>query len=102
MADVQIDLDALQAEVNSMSQEDLVKQLLDLRTRQKVNQKKYHNPERAKAYHAKRNATMKALVEKAKQLGLYDGIVAQANKKADEIIESEAASAAAVDGESDD
>ena len=93
MSDVTIglDLEALENEVKSMSPEDIRKQLVEIRTKQRVAQKKYHNPERAKAYQQKRNATNKAMASAAKQLpatdpqyaNLYEQIMAEAAEAAD-------------------
>lgn len=88
---VEIDLDALQAEVAGMTQEDLMKQVLDLRTKQKIQQKKYQNTPAQKAYRAKRAEMQKAMIARAKELGLYDEIKAQAEKAADAKIADEKA-----------
>lgn len=92
-----IDFEKLQAEVSNLPDEEVRKQLLELRTKQRVNQKKYHNPERAKAYHAKRNAAIKAMVERAKAMGIYDQILAEAKEKADELIEEQEIAAGATE-----
>lgn len=83
MSDANIDLASLRAELESIPEEELVQQLLELRTKQIANQRKNYNPEKAKAYHAKRNARNKALVQLAKDKGLYDSINARAKMKAD-------------------
>lgn len=89
---INLDLSALEAEVQGMSQEDIAKQLLEIRTKQRIQQKKYHNPEKAKEYQRKRNATTKAMAERAKSLPapegskyktLYEHIMASANDAAD-------------------
>lgn len=80
---VDIDLEKIQAELSTLSQEDLVKQLLEIKTRQKITQKKYYNPETAKRARIKRSAVIKAMEDKAKQLGLYDQILKQAGEAAD-------------------
>jgi Na+-transporting NADH:ubiquinone oxidoreductase subunit NqrC len=89
-----INLDELESQIQSLSPEDIKKQLVELRTKQRVQQKKYHNPERAKAYQQKRAAKSKAMVEAAKALPatdsryktMYDQILAEAAEKADEIL----------------
>lgn len=95
-----LDLSALEAEVGAMSQEDIAKQLLEVRTKQRVQQKKYHNKDKAKAYQQKRNAQTKLMAEKAKSLpapagskakNLYEHIMLQAAEAADAKIAAEAA-----------
>lgn len=88
---VNIDLSALEQEIKALTPEQIRAQLVELRTKQKVNQKKYHNPERAKAYQAQRNAKNKAMAEWAKTqpatepgfANLYAQILAEASEKAD-------------------
>jgi hypothetical protein len=92
MANIEsIDLGALQADIAKLSPEEIREQLLALRTRQKVQQKKYHNTEAATAYRKKRAEFNKLLAAKAKQLGIYDKIKADADAKATEIIAGEQA-----------
>lgn len=94
-----IDLSALEAEVGALTPEQIRAQLVEIRTKQKVQQKKYHNPERAKAYQKKRNAATKAMAEKVKTLPatdprfktLYEQIMAEANEQADTRLAEQAA-----------
>lgn len=79
MADAVIDLDAIQAELGAMSEEDLRKTLLDMKVKEKVTTKKYYNPETAKKARQKMAATKKAIIELAKAKGFYDEINATAD-----------------------
>lgn len=97
----QIDLAALEAEINSLSPEEIQKQLIDLRTKQKVNQAKHQGSAAQKLYMKKRAEMFKLMAVKAKQLGLYDGIQAEAKKAADLIIAGKATDAVA-ESESED
>jgi hypothetical protein len=81
---MEIDLEKIQAEIGTLSQEELVKELLAVKTRQKVNQKKYHDPEVAKKSRLKKQARIKAMEDKVRALGLYDQVLKQANDAADE------------------
>jgi ATP-dependent protease ClpP protease subunit len=96
---MEIDLDKINKEVadsvGSMSQEDIEKELTELRVRQKVAQKKYQSPERQKAYQAKQKERRRLLKERAIQLGIYD----QINEKAGELAD---AKLAAEEAESDE
>lgn len=85
----ELDLSTIEASIASMSEEDVKKQLTELRTRQRVQQKKYHNADAAKAYRAKKNAEVKAMVARAKALGIYDSILEKADELADEKISAE-------------
>lgn len=99
---VEIDLSALESEIQSLTPEQIREQLVGLRTKQRVNQKKYHNADKAKAYMAKRAAKQKAMVEWAKTQPATDGksetlyaqILAEAAEKADAILGAEAADVA--------
>lgn len=96
-ATLDINLDEIQAQISGLSKEDLIKQLVDVKVRQKVTQKKYYNPESAKKARLKRTAVINAMVEKAKALGIYQGILDTASAKADEELgASEAEEAAKV------
>ena len=78
-----IDLNAIEASIGNLTEEEIRKQLLDIRTRQKVMQKKYHDPVKAKASRDKKAAFVKLLAEKAKSLGIYDEVLEAANVAAD-------------------
>jgi hypothetical protein len=93
MAAVELDLDALQAEVSQMSEEDIRKALVEVRSKQRVQQKKYHNTESAKSYQKKRAAKIKLLAEAARKAGIYDAVLKEANEKADQILAEDAADA---------
>jgi chromosome condensin MukBEF MukE localization factor len=95
-----LDLSAIEAEISKMSQEDLFKELLDIRTKQRTAALKNRNPETAKLARQKRMAKIKALMEAAKKAGILDKINEEATAKAKAAI---AASAEAeVDNEADD
>lgn len=79
---INLDLAALQAEIDSLSPEEIQKQLLEVRTRQRVQQKKYQNSDAAKAYRKKRAEMLKLVAQKAKALGIYDQILKEAEQKA--------------------
>lgn len=96
MAD--IDLKSIEAQIASLSPEEIKKQLVDIKTRQKVMQKKYYDKDRAKAQRDKKAAEIKVLVERAKQLGFYDEILEQANEQADAKLAVEEAEGAEATG----
>lgn len=89
---VHIDLVALEQELEKLSPEEIQKQLVDIRTRQAVQQGK--NKDAQKAYMKKRAEMVKLMTAKAKELGIYDNIqsTAKANAaaKLKEIAEQEA------------
>ena len=82
MAD--LDLSAIEASIAAMSPEEIRKQLTEIKTRQKVAQKKYYNPEVGKAQRARAKAKTDALVAAAKAAGIYDQVMVEAGKLADE------------------
>lgn len=82
----EIDLDKINAEVEGLSLDDLKKQLLDAKVRQMVATKTYYNPERAKVQRQRRAAKIQAMFDKAKELGIYDQLMAEARDLADEKI----------------
>lgn len=84
MADAVIDLDAISAEVDALSDEDKRKMLLDMKVREKFTTKKYYNPETAKKARQKQAAKKKALIEYAKANGWYDEIDTLATEQATE------------------
>jgi hypothetical protein len=93
----EIDLDKIaaevQADIENMSDAEVEKELLDLRVKQKVAQKKYQSPERQKAYQAKQKERRRLLKERAMKLGRYGDINKRAGELADEkLAEEEAAS----------
>lgn len=81
-----IDLGALAAqvstEVDKMSPEDVRKQLLDMKVRQKTSQKKQYNSDSAKKAAAKQREKAKALQARAKALGIYDDVNEKAEAEA--------------------
>lgn len=93
-----INIEEINKEIAGLSQEDMAKQLLDMRVRQKVQQKKHYNPEKMKGYQQKQREKAKLLKERAlaspaTQTGyanLWEQINAQAEKEAEAKIEAEA------------
>lgn len=75
---MEIDLNALQAqvseEIGKMSADDVKKQLLDLRVREKTTQKKQYGSDAAKKSAAKQREKARALKARAKALGIYDEV----------------------------
>src|SRR5882672_4859965 len=66
MADeLAINIDEISKEINALSQEDMAKELLGIRVRQKVQQKKHYNPDKMKAYQQKQREKTRLLKEKA-------------------------------------
>lgn len=82
--EVQIDLEAIRGEVAEISDEAVREQLVALRTRQRVAQKKYHDPAKQKLYQAKNRERQRLMVERAKGLGIYEEILVEAGQRADE------------------
>lgn len=95
----QIDLAALEAEISQLSPEEIQKQLIDLRTKQKVNQAKHQGSAAQKLYMKKRSESFKLMAAKAKELGIYDNIQAEAKKRADAILADRATDAVAEAGD---
>lgn len=91
MPSTEINLDELEASIANLTEEDIRKQLLEIRTRQKVMQKKYHDPVKAKEYRAKKSAFQALLAKKAKAMGIYDSILDAANEAADAKLAAEEA-----------
>ena len=96
--EVQVDLSAIQEEIGNLSPDELRDQLLSLRTRQKVQQKKYQSPERQKAYQLKKREREKLMKEKAIELGFWDEVNEQANEAALTIANKIAAEKAEAEG----
>jgi hypothetical protein len=105
----QIDLEALKSEIANMSADDVAKQLLEIRTSQRVQQKKYHNADAAKAYQQKKAAKIKEMAAHARTLpatmpgyaNLYEQIKAQANEAADAKLAESGAPVENVDDETE-
>lgn len=92
--EIQVDLSAIQGEIDNLSGDELREQLLSLRTRQKVQQKKYQSPERQKTYQLKKREREKLMKAKAIELGFWDQVNEEANAAAEVIAEKAAAAAA--------
>lgn len=84
-----INLQELEQKIAGMSQEDLVKALVDIKAKQQIATKKYYSPERAKLQRQRAAAVREAMVAKAKELGIYDSIVEQAREVADAALAEE-------------
>lgn len=83
---MEIDLAALQAEIGQLTPEEVAKQLLELRTKQKVQQRTYGGGEKQKAYQKKKAEFNKLLRAKAEELGIYKQIIEEAKENADKIV----------------
>ncbi len=90
MADIQIDLTKVQAEISSMSPEQIREKLTKIRVRDKVQQKRNYNSETAKKYQMKAREEKRLLKQKAIELGLWDAINEEAESKAEEKLAEEA------------
>lgn len=88
----EINLAEIASEVDAMSQEDIAAQLIAIKARQKVQQKKNQGSGAQKAYQLKQREKVKLLKKKALELGLMDNINKEAEKKAEEKLAAEAAS----------
>lgn len=86
---VEINLDDIQAQISQMDEATLRAQLLEIKTKQRITTKKYYNPEAAKVQRQKRAQLQAAMVAKAKELGLYDQILAEAGAAADAALAGE-------------
>jgi hypothetical protein len=86
----EIDLDAIESEVTAsvgnMTPAEVEAELMKLRVRQKVAQKKYQSPERQKTYQAKQRSFRQAIAARARELGVYDSVNAKAGEEADRIL----------------
>ena len=102
---MEIDLNALQAQVNDeigkMSADDIKKQLLDLRVREKTTQKKQYGSDAAKKSAAKQREKARALKARAKALGIYDEVDNAAETAAQEKFEAWQAEQGTVESASD-
>jgi len=73
MADeLAVNIADIEKEIAGMSQEDMQKDLLAIRVRQKVQQKKHYNPEKMKVYQQKQREKARLLKEKALQTKATD------------------------------
>jgi len=79
------DLDAVAKEVAALTDDEVRAQVLKIRTRQKLQQKRQSAKGGQKAYMVKAAAKRNALKERAIQLGIYDEV----NKEADAAAEKE-------------
>ena len=79
----EIDIAAIEAELAGMSEEELAAEVLKVRTKQKIQQKKMQGSASHKAYQMKAQAKRKAIIALAKSKGIFDAINAQAEKDAE-------------------
>jgi len=96
--EVQVDLSGIQSEIDNLSEDELKSQLLSLRTRQKVQQKKYQSPERQKAYQLRKREREKLMKEKAIEFGFWDQVNEEANAAAEAIANKAAEASAEAEG----
>ena len=96
--EVQVDLSGIQSEIDNLSEDELKSQLLSLRTRQKVQQKKYQSPERQKAYQLRKREREKLMKEKAIEFGFWDSVNEEANAAAEAIANKAAEASAEAEG----
>jgi len=80
----QVDLAAIQAEVNGLNNDSLREELLKFKVRQKKQQKKNQGSENQKKYQMKQREKIKLMKAKAIELGIWDDINEEADRKADE------------------
>jgi hypothetical protein len=79
----QIDVTAIRAEVDKMDETSVRQQLLEIRTRQKTQQKKNAASGKQKEYQLKQREKNKLLAQRARELGIYDSINEQAEQLAE-------------------
>jgi len=101
MADeLAVNVAEISAEIDKLSNTDLKAELLGIRVRQKVQQKKNYNPEKMKVYQQRQRDRQKAMKEKAlatpaddptKYANMWEQINAEAEAAADAKISAEAA-----------
>lgn len=100
MADeLAVNIADVSAEIDKLSTDDLKKELLGIRVRQKVQQKKNYNPDKMKAYQQKQRDRQKAMKEKALATpatapgfaNMWEQINAEAESQAEAKIAKEAA-----------
>jgi hypothetical protein len=90
MSDVTIDFAAIDAQVQNMSQEELIKLVTAAKVKQKVATKKYYNPAAAKAQRLKRAAFLKQAEAALAKAGLMEQIKAEVDVQvAEELADQE-------------
>lgn len=90
MANIEIDVDAIKNEVGALTKEQLEEQVLKLRTRQKIQQKRNYGSDKQKEYQLKQREKRAQLIARAKELGIFDEIDKAANEAAEEKLAEEA------------
>ena len=100
MADeLAVNVAEISAEIDKLSGDDLKAQLLGIRVRQKVQQKRNYNPEKMKGYQQKQRERQKLMKERAlatkatdpQYANMWEQINAEAEKQAEAKIEADAA-----------
>jgi hypothetical protein len=101
MADeIVVNVAEIAAEIDKLSSTDLKNELLGIRVRQKVQQKKNYNPEKMKGYQQKQREKQKLMKTRAlaapatdptKYANLWEEINAQAEEQAEAKVNAEAA-----------
>lgn len=81
-APIEIDVAAIEAELANLSQEDLAKELLKIKTQQKFQQKKQQGKGSQKAYMKKQQERRKLIIQLAKEKGIFDTVNEQAEAAA--------------------
>lgn len=98
--EIAVNVAEIAAEIDKLDPKDIAAQLLGIRVRQKVQQKKNYNPEKMKTYQAKQREKQKLMKERAlntpatdptKYGNLWEEINAQAEEQAEAKINAEAA-----------
>lgn len=98
--EIAVNVAEIAAEIDKLSSSDLKSELLGIRVRQKVQQKKNYNPEKMKSYQMKQREKQKLMKERAlkapasdpsKYSNLWEEINAQAEEQAEAKINAEAA-----------
>lgn len=87
---ITVDLDAVKKEVGALTEDQVREQLLKIRTRAKVQQKKYQGGEGQKKYQMKAREKARLLKERAMELGLWDKVNEEAEANAEKLLEAEA------------
>ncbi len=105
MSNIEIDLNAILADIQKMTPEQMAEEVLKYKTAQKVATAKYSNPENAKKYRMNKAEKLKAMQAKLAEMGLLEGINAKATEQAKARLaaekeeEQESASAVLADAE---
>lgn len=97
--EIEIDLSAVEAEIEKLSPEQLAAEVLKLRTQQKVQQKRNQGSDKHKAYQKQIQEKRKLMIAKAKELGIFDKINEDAEAAAEAKVKAEAEASTPVETE---